>query len=81
MAVRPVNKQHLQRPRYAAPKMTSLSEKEVEAALGPVLLSGSQSLGTNAGFSSDRARERDLGTTIQAQWGSGSAQLLGYWDE
>ena len=64
MADRPEAGSAHQKPRYVAATMTSLSEAEVAAALGPVMLSGGQSLDPSAGFSSDRSRERDLATTL-----------------
>lgn len=53
-----------QKPRYVAATMKSLSEAEVADALGPVLLSGGQTLDHNSGFSADHGRERDLATTL-----------------
>ena len=64
MADRPADKRHPQKLLYSAPRMTSFSEEEVAAGLGPVMLSGPQTLGPDAGFSADRGRERDLGSTI-----------------
>ncbi len=64
MTDRPADRRRHQRPLYIAPKMTSFSEEEVAAGLGPVMLSGPQTLGPDAGFSADRSRERDLGSTI-----------------
>lgn len=49
-----------QKPLYSVPQMTNLSEEEVAAELGPVMLSGPQTLGDDAGYASDRGRERDL---------------------
>jgi hypothetical protein len=64
MAARPDAGRTDRKPLYVAATMTSLSEAEVAAALGPVMLSGGQTLDPYHGFASDRSREKNLTTAL-----------------